>query len=153
MNPEEEVALLKLKLAHLEDSLVAVEMSNTQFVTSLQEKSAKLSKAEDALSLARQKVLRLEANLDVAQKEISKAKAKASEDAGHLFAAKKNALEERYKASQEKKISEGMRHNLTYQVKKETLATLDGYLMALADIGDDGGKEYAEARHQYELQE
>lgn len=140
MNAEEEVALLKLKLAHLEGSLVAVEMSNTQFVASLQEKSAKLSRAEDALSLARQKVLKLEADLDVANKEIAKSKTKAFQVMGDLFVAKKNALEERYKASQEKQRSEGIRHNLAYQIKKETLAKLDGYLMALADLGDNGGR-------------
>lgn len=153
MNPEEEIALLKMKVSYLEESLIAVELSNTQIMASLQDKSIKLSKAENDLSLARQRNLKLDADIDVARKKFAEEKAKADLANQNLFLAKKHALEERYEASQEKKRSEGMRYHLMHEVKKDTLAKLDGYLMALADVGDDGGADYAEVPYHYELQE
>lgn len=136
MSPEEEVALLKLKVAHLEDALKLVEINHASLLIVLQDKSRALAKADDELSRTRQNVLRLNSDLDMMEQKLLNTKKELDKTEDDLFAATKTILQERNALTKEKLRSDGLKHHFLHEAKKETMAKLDGYLMALSEIGN-----------------
>lgn len=140
MNPEEEVALLKLKLAYLEDSLAALELNNSDLLSALKEKSNELAVTKEDLSSVRSTLSRTDAALEDKQYELGIEKTNHFNCNSLLSGAKSLAIRQHGDIALLKKKLEGQRYYYMSEYKKEVLYKMDGYLMALSEIGNDGNQ-------------
>lgn len=140
MNPEEEVALLKLRLAYLEDSLAALELNNSDLLSAFKKKSNELAATKEDLLSVRATLSHTDAALADKQYELGIEKTNHFNCNSLLSGAKSLAIRQQGDIALLKKKLEGQRYYYMSEYKKEVLYKMDGYLMALSEIGHDGNQ-------------